>query len=256
MPELPDRPDLDQLRRQARELLRAAANGEPAALASLGAVSERVTLSVAQLALAREYGYRSWSTLKAAVVERRRLAPAATTALVPGGEENGSRGAPRLQWSFGDGAAISSCVGVLSLETVAVSGEGLQCRAVLHASLAPSEDPPIWPTTGSRRLPAPGMLFARWIRPSQHKRIRQRLNDPTQATMQALIQSRDIMVADNEGIRYEVRGMSMPRLGTPEARLAGPVPVGLTLDPVPGRHVAWLEVCGIDRSWRAHAVAR
>lgn len=49
MPELPDRPDLDQLRRQARELLRAAASGEPDAAARLGAVSERVTLSAAQL---------------------------------------------------------------------------------------------------------------------------------------------------------------------------------------------------------------
>jgi hypothetical protein len=31
MSELPDRPDLDQLRRQARELLRAATDGEPRA---------------------------------------------------------------------------------------------------------------------------------------------------------------------------------------------------------------------------------
>jgi hypothetical protein len=29
MPGLPDRPDLDQLRRQARELLRAAVSGDP-----------------------------------------------------------------------------------------------------------------------------------------------------------------------------------------------------------------------------------
>ena len=50
MSELPDRPDLDQLRRQARELLRAAADGEPRAVARLRAVSERVTLSAAQLA--------------------------------------------------------------------------------------------------------------------------------------------------------------------------------------------------------------
>src|SRR6266545_4992769 len=33
--EIPDRPDLDQLRRQARELLRAAANGEPRAVTRL-----------------------------------------------------------------------------------------------------------------------------------------------------------------------------------------------------------------------------
>src|ERR1700722_19098892 len=47
MAELPDRPDLDQLRRQAKELLRAAADGEPRARARLHAVSERVTLSAA-----------------------------------------------------------------------------------------------------------------------------------------------------------------------------------------------------------------
>ena len=62
MSELPDRPDLDQLRRQARELLRAAAGGEPRAITRLRAVSERVTLSAAQLAIAREHGCPSWTT--------------------------------------------------------------------------------------------------------------------------------------------------------------------------------------------------
>src|ERR1700689_1506805 len=57
MPELPFPPDLDQLRRQARELLRAAAQGESDALARLHAVSDRVVLSAAQLAVAREYGF-------------------------------------------------------------------------------------------------------------------------------------------------------------------------------------------------------
>jgi hypothetical protein len=70
MPELPDRPDLDQLRRQARELLRAADSGGPSAVARLRAVSDRVTLSAAQLAVAREYGYRSWAALKAEIGRR------------------------------------------------------------------------------------------------------------------------------------------------------------------------------------------
>ena len=39
MPGLPDHPDLDQLRRQARELLRAAVSEDPAAVARIGAVS-------------------------------------------------------------------------------------------------------------------------------------------------------------------------------------------------------------------------
>ena len=68
---LPDRPDLDQLRRQARELLRAAVDGEPHAAGRLRAVSPRVTLSAAQLALAREYGFQSWTALKAEVARRR-----------------------------------------------------------------------------------------------------------------------------------------------------------------------------------------
>src|SRR5262249_26322672 len=68
--ELPDRPDLDQLRRQARELQRAAADGEENALRRLGAVATRPTLAAAQLALAREHGYRSWARLKAEIERR------------------------------------------------------------------------------------------------------------------------------------------------------------------------------------------
>ena len=71
MPQLPDRPNLDQLRRQARELHRAAARGDTAALDRLHAVSPRVTLSTAQLALAREYGFPSWNRLRSEVQHRR-----------------------------------------------------------------------------------------------------------------------------------------------------------------------------------------
>ena len=89
MPELPDRPDLDQLRRQARELLRAATRDEPSAVARLRAVSERVTLSAAQLAVAREYGYRSWPALKAEVERRRLMTQPARKSPSPGGDEQG-----------------------------------------------------------------------------------------------------------------------------------------------------------------------
>ena len=64
---LPGRPDIRQLRRQARELLDAARDGEPGALARLRAVSGRVMLSAAQLAIAREYGFSSWPALRAEV---------------------------------------------------------------------------------------------------------------------------------------------------------------------------------------------
>ena len=69
--QLADRPDTDQLRRQARELQRAALDGDAGALRRLRAVSDKVTLSTAQLALAREYGFPSWRGL-ADEVERRR----------------------------------------------------------------------------------------------------------------------------------------------------------------------------------------
>jgi ankyrin repeat protein len=70
MTELPARPDLGQLRRQAKDLLRAARAGDPAAAARIGAVSDRVTLSAAQLAVARQYGFASWPRLKAEVDAR------------------------------------------------------------------------------------------------------------------------------------------------------------------------------------------
>ena len=73
MSQLPARPDLDQLRRQARELHQAARDGDARALRRLGQAPGAVTLSAAQLALARDYGFASWPRLKAEV-ERRRAA--------------------------------------------------------------------------------------------------------------------------------------------------------------------------------------
>jgi hypothetical protein len=70
MTDLPARPDLDQLRHQAKDLLRAAQAGDPAAVARIRAVSGRMTLADAQLAVAREYGFASWPQLKAEVAAR------------------------------------------------------------------------------------------------------------------------------------------------------------------------------------------
>jgi Family of unknown function (DUF5990) len=70
MPQLPDRPDLDQLRRQARELQRAAGAGDADARQRLRDVSDRVTLTAAQLALARDYGFPSWRRLRDEVERR------------------------------------------------------------------------------------------------------------------------------------------------------------------------------------------
>ena len=69
---LPARPDLEQLRHQAKDLLRDATNDEPQALARIHAVSDRLILASAQLAIAREYGFESWPKLKREV-ERREI---------------------------------------------------------------------------------------------------------------------------------------------------------------------------------------
>ncbi|MER5268653.1 ankyrin repeat domain-containing protein [Actinosynnema sp. NPDC002837] len=70
MPDLPARPNLDQLRHQARDLLRDARRGGVDALARIGAVSDRVVLASAQLAIAREHGFPSWARLKLEVERR------------------------------------------------------------------------------------------------------------------------------------------------------------------------------------------
>jgi len=70
MATLPPRPNLDHLRRQARDLLRAAQAGDDAAASRIRAVSGRLTLSAAQLAVAREYGFASWARLTAEVQAR------------------------------------------------------------------------------------------------------------------------------------------------------------------------------------------
>lgn len=78
--QLPPRPNLDQLKRQAQDLLAASRAADPAACQRLrefhprlkGATNEaiaegKITWSDALLAIAREYGYASWARLKARV---------------------------------------------------------------------------------------------------------------------------------------------------------------------------------------------
>lgn len=70
---LPTRPDLDQLRRQAKELKDAARAGDPDAverLRSYLSTGAPATLSAAQRAIAHEYGFSSWPKLKAEVEAR------------------------------------------------------------------------------------------------------------------------------------------------------------------------------------------
>ncbi|HEY2077276.1 MAG TPA: hypothetical protein VGH53_13170 [Streptosporangiaceae bacterium] len=56
---LPVQPHLDHLRREARDLLRAARAGDATATARILAFSDRLSLAAAQLAVARDYGFAS-----------------------------------------------------------------------------------------------------------------------------------------------------------------------------------------------------
>ncbi len=65
---LPERPSLEQLRKQAKDLLRNARAGDAGALARIGATErgtsgDRLTLADAHLAIARDYGFPSWPKL-------------------------------------------------------------------------------------------------------------------------------------------------------------------------------------------------
>ncbi|HEY1572945.1 MAG TPA: hypothetical protein VGG05_16505 [Pseudonocardiaceae bacterium] len=146
MPELPVRPDLGQLRRQAHELLRAATAGQRDAMARLHAVSPRIALSTAQLALAREYGFPSWAALSTEVRRRR---------------------SSDDHWSLGGGTAVSTAAGLLRLGLLRI-GSG---QAVMDAELAGAEtssgrlpvldDIPVTDQHGSRyALHVMGMTFA------------------------------------------------------------------------------------------------
>jgi hypothetical protein len=80
--ELPPRPDLERLRREARTLQRACRAGDAAAAARLAAVfaeapAPGLPLTRAQAVIARDYGFASWPALIAGV-EARRAAASAT----------------------------------------------------------------------------------------------------------------------------------------------------------------------------------
>jgi hypothetical protein len=73
MPALPSNPDLDQLRRQAKERLRRARSGDADAIAWVAQVSPNLDLASAQLRLARDHGFPSWPRMVAEIERRRAL---------------------------------------------------------------------------------------------------------------------------------------------------------------------------------------
>ena len=232
MPELPDRPNLDQLRRQARELLRAATHNEPAAVARLGVVSGRITLSAAQLALAREYGYRNWPTLKAEV-ERRRLSQLAGKS-TSGDDEQVQ---PGKRWSFGGAAALTTSAGVLLPEAVVVGAS----HALLYASVMPGAGQP---PRGQAAAPGPPprMPLARWAWRRRMMRTRRRSADAAMMTLTTLAGPDEITVVDDRGAGYALRPQGGSGVVGPSGEPVGPRSVRFWLDPVPRPEVGWLEL--------------
>lgn len=205
--ELPDRPDLDQLRRQARELQRAATAGDPEALQRLKAVSAEATLTGAQLAIARELGYPSWTKLKEEV-ERRRTAGITTS-----------------RWSLGCGPPLTLEPGVFSPGALLVD----ESSALLEGTFVPSRDirtgpPPAWRKL-VRRVPlAP-------------RRLRVHHEMP-------LLQLRALHATDDKGAVYAVRRGSAAGVSrqSGRARVLEKMHVFLSIDPAPPRDVQWVEL--------------
>lgn len=205
MPELPDRPDIDQLRHQARALHRAAAAGEPDALARLRRFSDLIVLSTAQLAVAREYGYPSWPALRAEVERRRYMLSAATRPA----HRQSAPGWPDQRYSFGGSMAIQTATGVLTPELLTVEDE----EAVLHASAVLEWQAPS------------GSLLRRWRGPQRW---------PT---------FDDLTVTDDQGlgsltVRFGGGSIHPRRPGLAPRRSD----ISFWIEPAPSARVSWIEL--------------
>jgi len=148
MPELPPRADVDQLRRQAKDLLRAARRGDTDAVARLNAVSDRLILASAQLAMARECGFPSWAAL-ATEVERREILDARDVTRLTALLARHPQLAVDPMWGWHDhrrGASPLGYVAMLRYDTAHgmwrdVPGTGAVARALIEAG-APVEGAP------------------------------------------------------------------------------------------------------------------
>jgi hypothetical protein len=216
MPELPGRPNIGQLRRQARELLRAAAGAEPAALARIRAFSDRVSLSAAQLAVAREYGFASWPALHAEV--QRRLAELR----FPGK----GAGPAEARWSFGGASPVQTVAGTLYPGGL-VAGAG---HAFLDASLMPASET-------QDRLAVPPPPISSRARAAHARAI---------ITLAKAI-SRAVALTDDQGTTYALHVEDIQHYPD-QSRERGPVSLRLAVDPVPARERRWLELRGRDGS--------
>ncbi|WP_116952453.1 ankyrin repeat domain-containing protein [Jiangella endophytica] len=98
MSELPARPHLGHLKKQAKALLRALRDGDPAAAARFGATMPHAgepQLRDAQSCIAREYGFASWAALRRHVDDVRDVSTAGWLRLVYAGDSIGGTHAAR-----------------------------------------------------------------------------------------------------------------------------------------------------------------
>jgi ankyrin repeat protein len=133
-PELPDRVDLDQLRRQAKELRNAARGREPAAVERIAQhapsieVPGGVTLAVAQLVIARELGFASWPKLKAIAATRAGLGDRAASLLAASVDGYTGRARRLLE--------ADPTLGRFDIRTAAVVGDTASVTRLLEADPA------------------------------------------------------------------------------------------------------------------------
>lgn len=148
MPDLPVGADLGQLRQQAKDLLRAAKHGDGDALVRIRAVSHRVILASAQLAVAREHGFASWGRLNREIDRRAVLDSLDVTRLRAMLAEHPALSIERmLNWcDHPRGASPLGYVAMLRYDTSSgvwrdVPGTGAMARALLEGGAPVEGDP-------------------------------------------------------------------------------------------------------------------
>jgi len=142
MRELPDRPNLEQLKKQAKSLLRDAVANDAAALARFtalpafvaGAETRDLALHDAQSVIAREHGFPSWNALREEVEARTLSFDEAVEAFVRAASDGASGRARRL-------LALHPAIGSASLPAALLLGDGASVEARLSAHPALATEP-------------------------------------------------------------------------------------------------------------------
>jgi ankyrin repeat protein len=138
-PQLPTRPDLGQLKRQAKELLAASRAGDAAALARFRVLpafaeapehrlrSAQLALHDAQSAIARELGFRSWNALRERVEELTLAFAEAAEHFIDAATEGRADRAARL-------LALHPGISDANLWTALVAGNAARIESALGAN--------------------------------------------------------------------------------------------------------------------------